>query len=333
MSKNVVLLSILIAGLSACAPCDYERLSKLPSESSVPEEHKEKVTFIKEVRKFGIEQLGLKRCTQHYTTYSETNEEAKILYRLFVTKPTVLPNTWGEATQFLENQALFREDVNAKYFISFVDTLEDELRYYKQEGYDVYARNTTNYNLIESNDGSSITPSFLNYTPEWQANTILHEICHDTLEAMIGDLPSEIDEPYCMLFGYAGSIEYFKVKKGIDSEEYTKAMRSFVNSEDIAVKTIQSYQKLQELYKSEKSLAQQQQEREAIFVELQCVLGEEVNNAQLCDKYPYTQYYPLMLQLYRSHNNDLPKILGVMKDCPPDTEKALKYIREIIKNN
>ena len=57
-NKKAVSLSILLNAVSACAPCDYGRLSKLPLDSSVPEEHREEVTFIKDVRNFGIEQLG-----------------------------------------------------------------------------------------------------------------------------------------------------------------------------------------------------------------------------------------------------------------------------------
>ena len=332
-NKKAVSLSILLNAVSACAPCDYGRLSKLPLDSSVPVEHREEVTFIREVRQFGIEQLGLNHCTQHYTTYSKTDEEAKLFYRLFVTKPTVLPNAWDEASIYFENQTNFREEVQAEYFISFVDTLEDELEYYKQEGYDVYTRNTTNYNPAGSKTGSSITPSFLNYAPEWQAHVVLHEICHDSLEEWIGaGFPSEMDESFCVLVGHAGADEYFKARKGIFSQEYKTAFESFTNYEKHSSKVIQTYGELQKLYQSTKPLSQKKEERKNIFAEINNLFSEEVNNALLWDRYPYVKYYPLMLQLYKSQNNSLRQTLEIMKDCPEKEEDALKYIQKKVKN-
>lgn len=336
IKKNIVIgLSTL---LSACAPCDYEYLSKLPLESSVPAEYRENVTFVKDVRKFGIEQLGLYRCTQNYTTFTNTDTEvdgeSRKFYRLFVTKSTVLPNTWEEASRFFEHNTVFQEDVPAMYFTSFEDTLEGELKYYKKEGYDVYTRNVTNYDSVETDQSCSITPFLFEYIKEWQVHTILHEICHDTNENVVGvHFPSEIEEPYCVLFGYAGTVEYFKARNGELSEEYKEALHSFDSYEEEAVKVTRSYTKLQELYQSKKSLAQKLQEREAIFAEVKEVMREEINNARLWDKYPYVKNYPLMLQLYNSKNKNLRQTLEVMKDCPEDKEQALRYIQEMSKKN
>ncbi len=308
-------------------PCNYATLSDLPKEDSIPIEYRENVAFIKDVRRFGIEQLGLHQCTEHYTTFKK-DEEAKTLYRLFVAKPTVLLETWKEATTTFENHTAFREEVDAMYFVSHVDTLEDEYAYYKKKGYDVYVRNTNNYNPVQTTEGVSITPSFFEYTPEWQAHTVLHEICHDSLEEWTGVvLPSAIDEPFCALVGYVGTAEYYKEKKGVESEEYKAAVQSFVNHEGEAITITQSYQQLQQLYKSTKSEAQKKVEREAIFAELQKVMNEEVDNARLWDKYPYVKNYPLMLQMYNKLDKNIYKALQKMRNCPKEENKALEYIR------
>ena len=213
MSKHHIGI-LFSALLSACVSQDYGKLSKLPDQASVPAEYREEVAFVKDVRKFGIEQLGLYRNTQQYTTFSETDGQAQVMYRLFVAKPTVLPDTWEEASQYFWSDTAFRDNVGAMYFTSFEDTLEDELKYYQKKGYDVHARNVISYNLTNSEKGSSITPNFFKVSKAWQAQTIIHEICHDSVEEWIGDdFPEELNEPFCSLVGRAGAVEYFKMKE------------------------------------------------------------------------------------------------------------------------
>ncbi|MEK6939572.1 MAG: aminopeptidase [Nanoarchaeota archaeon] len=329
MSKNAISLSVLLSSLSACAPCDYERLSKLPLESSVPEEYRENVTVIKDVRKFGIEQLGLHHCTQHYTTYSKSDGEARMVYRLFVTKPTVLPNTWEEASHIFENHTVFREDVKAAYFNSFVDTLEDELEYYKKEGYDVYTRNVTSYNHPNSDLGSAITPNFFKDSKAWQAQTITHEICHDSVEEWGLNLPSEWNEPFCGVIGRAGAVEYFKAKKGVDSEDYLLALKNFNSHLDYYKKANSYYAQLQALYRSDKPLPQKLEERQTIFAEIKKALNFDANNAVLWDGHPYAKYYPAMVQLYEEENKDVRRILAKTKEHPKEMLQYLNTLTQI----
>src|SRR3989344_6065262 len=326
------LASILLAGFSACAPCDYTKLSRLPLVSSVPEEYQDDVTFVKEVRKFGIEQLGLNQCTQHYTTFKKTDGEARTLYRLFVTRPTELPTTWKEAAHYFEHNTAFREDIKAGYFWSYEDTLEDEREYYTKEGYDVYSRNTADFNEPKSKHGSSLTPSFFSSSKERQAEVVLHEICHDSQEGSTGiHLSEKVNEAFCTMFGHVGVAEYFKSRKGADSGEYKEALQSLADYEENALKISGFYQRLQGLSHSGKSSQQIREDRKIIFAEVKEVLGEEVNNANLWDRFPYVKHFSLMLELYQSQNNNLLQTLRVMKDCPNDEEKALQFISSLIK--
>jgi len=326
------LASILLAGFSACAPCDYTKLSRLPLVSSVPEEYQDDVTFVKEVRKFGIEQLGLNQCTQHYTTFKKTDGEARTLYRLFVTRPTELPTTWKEAAHYFEHNTAFREDIKAGYFWSYEDTLEDEREYYTKEGYDVYSRNTADFNEPKSKHGSSLTPSFFSSSKERQAEVVLHEICHDSQEGSTGiHLSEKVNEAFCTMFGHVGVAEYFKSRKGADSGEYKEALQSLANYEVYALKISGVYQRLQDLYHSGKPSQQMQEDRKIIFAEVEEILGEEVNNANLWDRFPYVKHFSLMFELYHHQHNNLPQTLQMMKDCPAEEKEALKYIRDVIK--
>jgi len=326
MSKNALYLSALLSSLSACAPCDYERLSKLPEMSSVPEEYREQVTFIKDARKFGIERLGLYQCTQHYTTFRKTDGEARMLYRLFVNKPTVLPNTWKEASQFFEHHTVFRENVGAMYFTSFEDTLEDKLKYYKKEGYDVHVRNVTSYNPVNSEEGSAITPNLFKESKAWQAQTVFHETCHDSVEEWIGlNFSAELNEPFCGVMGRLGAVEYFKFKSGTDSEDYKEALQSYTGQLDYSQKANKFYTQLQALYQSNKPLSQKLEERQKIFAEIKVTLNVDANNAVLWDEHPYVKYYPLMVQVYE--DKDVHQILTETKEHPQD---MLQYLNTLV---
>lgn len=318
-----MLLSTL---LSSCSPCDYEKLSKLPDEASVPAQYRDNVAFIKDVRRFGIEQLGLHSCTQHYTTFSASDGEAKMLYRLFVAKPTVLPGSWASYSTSFEHNTIFREDVDAMYFNSFEDTLEDELEYYKSQGYDVFSRNVTSYNPPGSDTGSSITAGFLKDNKVWQAQTVLHEICHDSVEEWVGDFLPELNESFCGVVGRAGAVEYFKHKKGVNSEEYKRAQEYFHGYLDYSQKVNQFYSQLQVLYRSNKPISQKLEEREHIFAEIKATLDLDANNAVLCDNYSYVKYYPAMFKFYEMYNNDLSSLLDSLKNKKEATLQLMNNV-------
>lgn len=325
--------SLLVSALlSGCSPCDYEKLSKLPDEASFPAKYREEISLIKEVRRFGIEHLGLYECTKQYTSFSPTEGEAKPLYHLSVTKPLVLPLSSDKLSENVETISIIREDLEAKHFWSFVDDLQDELKYYKKEGYDTFFRSTTNYNDLGSEGGSAITPQFISSSKTWLASVVLHEICHDGVEEWIGaGFPSELNESYCNVIGMAGAVKFFEQKKGTASAEYKEALRTFERYKEGSSKFNYVYEKLRSLYGNQGlSREQKLEQRQALFADAAPHFSVEVNNAVLWESYAYRRYFPLMVRLYDSYGEDLPSIINEMKQCPENKEEALKYIWRLV---
>ncbi len=331
-AKSLVFSTILSA-LSGCRPCDPAKLAQAPLLESIPAPYQEDVAFIKDVRKFGIEHLGLYECSQHYTWFRTDEAEGHTMYVLSITKPTVLPESRAEKSEFLKLNGFYREDIaDFLYLSSEADTLTDERDHYKNKSFDVHWRSTTNYNNFGDAQESPITPSFLKQSRVYQVQTLFHETCHDGVERWIGvNFSSELNESFCGVIGYAGAVEYFRARRGEQSEEYQQALKSFKENNDYHEKIIFFYKHLQALYKSHIPLSAKLEIRSRVFEDAEKVLGEKVNNASLWSRYSYAKYFPLMVQVYEKQGKSVHAVVKKMKDCPEKEERALKYINGQVK--
>ncbi len=332
-TKGLV-FSTILSTLSACIPCDPAKLSQVPSLASIPAAYQEDIAFIRDARKFGIENLGLYQCSQHYTWFRADEAEGHVLYILSITKPTILPEYRSAEGkyEFLKLNGFYREDItDFLYLDSEKDTLEDERDYYKNKGFDVYWRSTTNYNNFGNAQESPITPSFLKQSKVYQVQTLFHETCHDGVERWIGvNFSSELNESFCGVIGYAGAAEYFRARRGEQSEEYQQALKSFKRNKDYSEKINFVYQHLQVLYKSPLPLSAKLEIRSRIFEYTKTFPGEEVSNAFLWSEYTYAKYFPLMVQVYEKQGKSVRTILEKMKDCPEKEDDALKFINHLL---
>ena len=338
-----ITISALVSALSGCSPTtQFQGTTPIritvPLEETVPAQYKEGVSFVLDVRKFGIEHLELYEHSRHYTWFGEDAGKEHTLNILTITDPTVLPKSWDEKYNFLGYFSFYRDDVSGfLYLSSEKDDLTDERDYYQEKGFDVYWRSTTHYSGRGSEKGSPITPSVLNFSRVDQARAVFHETCHDTVKHSIGRyFSSELNESYCSLIEYAGAVEYFQKKhlqKRGSLEDYDEAVRSFHLEQDFANKVISTYSRLHSLYQSNKSLPKKMEERKKIFEDAKPFVGEEVNNAVLWDRYPYVAYFPLFYQWYEKEGLNLKTVVEKMKDCPGEEEQALEYIKEMLKNN
>ena len=332
-----ITISALVSALSGCIhqPCDPIKLAQAPSETSVPAQFKENVSFIKDVRKFGVEQLELYECSQHYTWFDNSTKSEHTAYILTITKPTVLPKSRMAKHQFLNYFSFYRADVSDfLYLDSEKDDLTDERDYYQEKGLDVYWRSTTNYN---KEGGSPITPSFLAWSRVHQVQAVFHETCHATFEQAVSSFSSELDESFCNLVGYAGTAEYFQAealqKKGTLEEqkavaELAEAEHSMVRHKDFSEHILSFYQQLQTLYESDAPYQKKMEERKKIFEAAKPFVGEEVNNAVLWDRYPYVAHFPLMVQLYEKQGKSVRTVIDKMKNC--SEKEALACIQNLL---
>ena len=336
MSKKAVSLSILLAAISTCVPTRLQAvepisISSPPLEERVPVQYKEGVHRAMEVRQFAIDYLGFYKDSKHYTWFAEEGNNGHTLSTLLVTEKTTLPPSGKVTIEHLDRNGAYRETLDSSlYLYSEEDQLTDERDYYAREGFDTYWRSVTSYHTFGEGMGSPITPSFLNSGLVYQAQTIIHEMCHEFVEKNIGaDFSSELNESFCNLAGYAGVVEYFTQKNM--PEERADALNKLDNHLEFARKFNKAHGKISEVYNEDISRKEKIKQRQQLFSEIQSFMGADVNNALMWSWYPYLVHFPLMNDAYAAQGCNLNKFMTTMKDCPEDEEKALEYIREISK--
>ncbi|MEK6968889.1 MAG: aminopeptidase [Nanoarchaeota archaeon] len=330
VSLTALIASTAITGcVSVYAPVDGLSI-KIPKNAQISPELKEQLKFIDEVKAYETYRFGLND-GPHYREYNDGSMPAETLYMLFITPPTALPDSQNWNYIYLETKQEYRDSLDSLiYFYSYADTLEDEKEYYQQQGYDVYHRFTTNFNLKER--GSPITEEFLQRSKIEQAQTILHEDCHYWVSASIGEnFSRELDESFCQVIGYSGAIDYFGIKEGVNSPNYQSAVNSFQWYTQYAQQINSCYGRLQEIYNNPRLTQEEKlKQRKEVFDGIKWLLGETGNNAALWGRYPYTKYFPMLLKFHEHNGGNVRATLEKMKVCPKDEPSALEFI---IKNS
>ncbi len=320
-----IVASTAVSGcVSLYAPVDGLSI-KVPKTAQVNQDLRKKLAFIENVKKMGVERFGLKE-SPHYSEYNDGSIPIDTLYLLVVTSPTILPSRQGNSI-FIDTDQEYREALQGYvFFYSNADKLEDEKEYYQKQGYDIYRRSTTNFN--DGERGCPITKDFLQRNKVNQAQTIFHEDCHYWVDKEIGeDFSSELNESFCTVVGYAGTVNYFSGKEGKDSPDYQFAVDSFQWHQWYAQEINSYYSRLQEIYTNPKLILEEKlKQREAVFKDAEGSLGEKINNAVLLDRYPYTKYFHLMLKFHDENGENLRITLEKMKDCPEAEQGALEFI-------
>src|SRR3989338_109265 len=308
-------------------------VSTRPPEEPVPEEYKEDVAFIHDVREFGFEKLGLYSGSNHFKHYNDGSKTPpRSLYNLLVTKTTIIPDGRSHNIPITSLQAYRMDIADYAYFWSHSDTLEDERDYYQKEGYDVFWRTETSYNSTIDHKGSPITPEFLSKEKLSQAHTIEHEICHDTIKKQHGtNFPASIDEAYCSMVERAGAMLYFKERQGEQSPSYLAAVVDLENHLQFSAQVNSLWKRLDTLYVNPKLTEDEKlQQREKLLVEARELLQRpEADNADIWDWYTYTKHYPFMIKFYRSYG-DVATTMKLMEMCPKTEEGAVKYMAGLI---
>lgn len=322
-----IIANTAVAGcVSLYAPIDGLSI-KVPKTAQVNKDLREKLAFIDDVKKAGVNRFGLKE-SPHYSEYNDGSLPVDTLYMLLVTSPIYLPESQSLQYIPINSDQEYRETLGGfAYFYSHADKLDDEKEYYQKQGYDVYRRFTTNYNDEER--GSPITGEFLQQSKVQQARTVFHENCHYWVAEHVGNnFSSELNESFCQVVGYTGAINYFKSREGENAPDYKHAVDSFNGYYRYSQEINYYYFRLQRIYNDQKlTLEEKLNQREEVFGEAESALGE-IDNAVLCDYYPYTKYFPLLLKFHESHGGNLRTTLEKMKDCPETEKEALEYIRK-----
>lgn len=337
LKAKITLTALLISTVTSC----FSQKNVIPDLSIltpksvlVDKQLKEKLKFIDDVVKFGEEKLGLEE-SPHYKNYIDPLPPEENLYILSVTLPTLLPEHRTEEylniDKNVEHQLIIKGSV---YLNSQVDNLQDEKKYYDGHGYDTHWRSTVNYNNNSNNRGSPITRFFLERNQLEQVQTIFHESCHYSVGKWVGELSSELDESACTAIANAGAEDYFKTKFGKNSSQYQEAVQASEGYKNYSHIINHTYEDLHTIYDNVNlTFKEKLEKREIVFNKLKKTIGwDEINNAVLWSRRPYTKYYPLISELHFSHENDVKKTINIVKNCPDQIDSALLYFFDRLGN-
>jgi predicted aminopeptidase len=281
---------------------------------SVDSQVKEKIRFIREVKRYGEEGLGLKR-TKSFTTYFEP--EGPILQVITTCeKDRFQLRTWsfplvGEVTY----KGFFtEEDANR------------EKRLLEEEDLDTIIQPACAYSTLGWLK-DPIYSSLLGLSHAALAGLILHEMTHATVYFR-GD--TGLNEQLATFIGNRGAIAFLMERFGADSEEVREAIA--MQEDDLLFSgwIDRSYEQLSSLYAGGLSREAKLREREKIFSSLKedfrAIRGQfqtncypdmekvDLNNAALMAYWQYFHGLDRFEVLYQGCGRDLRKVVEGFKE-------------------
>ena len=290
-------------------------VQKVLESPSVDSSAKEKIRFIQEVKRFGEQELGLKK-TRNYTTYFEV--KGPILHAVTACeKDSFTLRTWsfpivGEVTYkgfFKREEALL------------------EKRSLEGEGLDTFVQPVGAYSTLGWLR-DPIFSSMLKRSHAALANLILHEMTHATIYFK-GE--TDFNEEVATFIGNRGAIAFLSRKYGADSEEVRRAIE--MQEDDLLFSRWidHCYERLSTLYARELPREEKLRQREEIFRSLKEEF-EETQGRFKTDSYKGLEKLDLnnaTLMAYRRYVHGLKRFEGLYQGCGGDLRKAVESLKEM----
>ncbi len=244
------------------------RIEEMLADPGVPGRTKEKLRLILEIKEFGEREMGLEP-TGSYTRFFDT-EGAPVSHLVSACpKDRFEPYTWWFPIVGTIPYKGFFDPADA-------DAEADGL---ERQGYDVARHEVAAYSTL----GWFADPVFstmLDDPEEEIAALILHELTHATVYA-----PGRTDfnESLASFAGRQGALEFARWRFGLGSPVYDRAVRRFAEAEARDARAIETFRKLDDLYRSGTS-------REDKLALRDLVAGHPVNNAEILMQRRYGRY-------------------------------------------
>jgi hypothetical protein len=200
-----------------------------------------------------------------------------------------------------------------------------------------------------ANGKSPLTASLANSSTERLLVVVPHEDFHENRQAR--KLPAALDEAASTLIGFLAAREVAQQKFGVDSEMYRSLSgeaelflrkAAIVNRAHAGLRGVYAALRSGEISKPEalalkaRFFAEAEQECKAISPNPKsfnkCLSAD--NNAGLAFDRTYTEYYPLMYELFASHGEDLKGTIDALKQAlsgKPASEVVL-HLQSLVKN-
>ena len=312
MNLKALALSAIMTG-AACTPKAYLPANvgntSSGAEISPTNINRKNIDEILDARHFGFDNLGFNPESPHYSTYrpGDVITPYRTLNILVINNPDNLSEDIGERL----TTERFREKIypyvqGSGYFseVSFGSNdiakrrLQDIEAVYREQGYDTFLLNTDDFDEHDDEQGASITPKFMKLGIVDQVQNVYSLSCDYTLEAR--NFPSELEDSLCKVLELQGTLAYFKERKGENSVEYKRALKSL---EDFRNET----EMINGIYESKDA--------------------EGFNTAKLALQRPETKWFTLFSEFYDSKSS-VKRVLDAVEGCPPYQSDCMLHIRD-----
>lgn len=313
-------------------------LDDIYNNPQIKKELKERIKLIYEIREFAINNLGLKQ-NKTYTKYVELNDRDYLVNVLVASKKDKL--------QTYKWSFPFFGAFPYKGFYN-LDEAKKEEEILKKQGYDTYIRKAGAFSTLGWFD-DPIYSYMLNYSTEYLANLVIHEMTHATV--FIKD-DIQFNEELASFVGDHGAVEFLKYKYGEDSQEYknsfhikednalfSKYINEFYNElhKNFQDKNIKERQKI----KNKKKIIEDNLEK---FKELQKQFKIKrsyawfpklnINNAVIMSFITYEKDSSVFDNLHKKLGNDLVKTINFFREMEKTVKKDHKeYIKEFVSSD
>lgn len=279
---------------------------------------KERIQLVFEIREFAINKLGLKQ-NKTYTKYVQLNDKNYLVNVVVGSKPDKL-----EAYQW---KFPFFGAFPYKGFYDLKEAKEEEKRL-KLLGYDTYIRTAGAFSTLGWFD-DPIYSYMLNYSTDYLANIIIHEMTHATVF-----IPNNVqfNEEMANFIGEHGAAEFLKYKYGENSKEYKSSFKIKEDGKKFSKFLNELHDSLKKVYEDpNKTLEQKLEDKSQIiseykndkFKEFQKTIAfpnnyggfpkMKLNNAVIMGFITYEQDYSLYISAYDKLGQDLPKAMKLFK--------------------
>lgn len=294
-------------------------LTEVASDTRTSNYTKERIKTVFEIKKFAVEHLGLKN-NKTYTKYVELKDRNYLVNVVVGSKPDQL-----EAYQW---SFPFFGSFPYKGFYNYKEAEEEESRL-REKGYDTYIRTAGAFSTLGWFE-DPLYSYMLNYSTEYLANLIIHEMTHETVFIKNN---IQFNEEMASFVGDHGAVEFLKYKYGEKSKEYRN---SFYMKEDNKVfsKYInQFHDEMDKMYKnSNLSKEEKMIEKKRIIKDYKYDKFKEVkknfkikgsyawfpkqklNNAVIMGFITYEQDASLYTKTFDKLGKDLPKTIRFFKE-------------------
>lgn len=271
---------------------------------------REKIAFVKSIKEFGENRLGL----YFDGSFEKTSLENPTANWLYVARPDALESALPEEAVFM-------------FFWNITKARRAATRY-RKKGMHTYLYSA------EAHGGRMcpITPSLLEADPCRQAYVVLHEGWHATLRAEKIRMPYALEEATGRVVGVAGAVEFAKFIRNSEMEK--RAERQAAAWMELARFVNRSCKKLERAYGNnspvKRLLGSLRKEAFLLRDKIESrwekeELTREMNNAFFMRYRDYTLHYPLALRVWKKKGS-LPAAMREYRRAA--TEGPLRYLRD-----